>query len=113
MWLADRFAIHPGLFAEWHPAPDSPLRQVEAVEVHHLVPCRHEVVHELFLRVAGGVHLGQCAQLRVRAEHQIDHGGSPFALAAVAVAASSEEHTSELQSLMRISYAVFCLTKKK
>src|SRR3546814_10326664 len=26
--------------------------------------------------------------------------------------ASSEEHTSELQSLMRISYAVFCLKKK-
>src|SRR3546814_4272298 len=25
----------------------------------------------------------------------------------------SEEHTSELQSLMRISYAVFCLTKNK
>src|SRR3546814_3390251 len=25
----------------------------------------------------------------------------------------SEEHTSELQSLMRISYAVFCLTKKQ
>src|SRR3546814_2087517 len=25
----------------------------------------------------------------------------------------SEEHTSELQSLMRISYSVFCLTKKK
>src|SRR3546814_6954601 len=31
-------------------------------------------------------------------------GGSPL---------RSEEHTSELQSLMRISYAVFCLTKKK
>src|SRR3546814_2717646 len=29
------------------------------------------------------------------------------------VAARSEEHTSELQSLMRNSYAVFCLTKKK
>src|SRR3546814_2875715 len=28
-------------------------------------------------------------------------------------AVRSEEHTSELQSLMRISYAVFCLTKKK
>src|SRR3546814_4961238 len=28
-------------------------------------------------------------------------------------AARSEEHTSELQSLMRISYAVFCLNKKK
>src|SRR3546814_3701291 len=30
----------------------------------------------------------------------------------VAVAIRSEEHTSELQSLMRISYAVFCLKKK-
>src|SRR3546814_5826582 len=29
-----------------------------------------------------------------------------------AVADRSEEHTSELQSLMRISYAVFCLKKK-
>src|SRR3546814_7368228 len=31
----------------------------------------------------------------------------------LAVPARSEEHTSELQSLMRISYAVFCLKKKK
>src|SRR3546814_3758711 len=30
-----------------------------------------------------------------------------------ATAPRSEEHTSELQSLMRISYAVFCLKKKK
>src|SRR3546814_9253367 len=30
-----------------------------------------------------------------------------------AAAIRSEEHTSELQSLMRISYAVFCLKKKK
>src|SRR3546814_5232310 len=29
------------------------------------------------------------------------------------MSARSEEHTSELQSLMRISYAVFCLKKKK
>src|SRR3546814_4037536 len=29
-----------------------------------------------------------------------------------AIIARSEEHTSELQSLMRISYAVFCLKKK-
>src|SRR3546814_1073069 len=29
------------------------------------------------------------------------------------VGARSEEHTSELQSLMRISYAVFCLKKKR
>src|SRR3546814_10539087 len=31
----------------------------------------------------------------------------------VCLTGRSEEHTSELQSLMRISYAVFCLKKKK
>src|SRR3546814_1978483 len=30
----------------------------------------------------------------------------------IAIVSRSEEHTSELQSLMRISYAVFCLKKK-
>src|SRR3546814_3024268 len=40
----------------------------------------------------------QCARI-------IEKGGFP--------AIRSEEHTSELQSLMRISYAVFCLKKKK
>src|SRR3546814_5892356 len=35
------------------------------------------------------------------------------AIADVAAAGRSEEHTSELQSLMRISYAVFCSKKKK
>src|SRR3546814_7971788 len=34
-------------------------------------------------------------------------------LRAIAGIERSEEHTSELQSLMRISYAVFCLKKKK
>src|SRR3546814_8189748 len=39
--------------------------------------------------------------------------GGAFITERVAPArARSEEHTSELQSLMRISYAVFCLTKK-
>src|SRR3546814_7631071 len=34
-------------------------------------------------------------------------------LTGIMAADRSEEHTSELQSLMRISYAVFCLKKKK
>src|SRR3546814_2204413 len=34
------------------------------------------------------------------------------AVARAGIAPRSEEHTSELQSLMRISYAVFCLKKK-
>src|SRR3546814_5421486 len=35
-----------------------------------------------------------------------------FGLKAILVGSRSEEHTSELQSLMRNSYAVFCLTQK-
>src|SRR3546814_10577166 len=41
-------------------------------------------------------HVADQASRRVEVEHR-----------------RSEEHTSELQSLMRISYAVFCLKKKK
>src|SRR3546814_987788 len=50
----------------------------------------------------------------VRSEYQ--RGGGVPCLIAVDQDKSgnrSEEHTSELQSLMRISYAVFCLKKKK
>src|SRR3546814_4988511 len=36
-----------------------------------------------------------------------------YRLSIYSLFARSEEHTSELQSLMRISYAVFCLKKKK
>src|SRR3546814_2652659 len=54
---------------------------------------------------------GLCA-----AESPLDWGHGSFPSAASAHrrrhAARSEEHTSELQSLMRISYAVFCLKTK-
>src|SRR3546814_3021385 len=83
------------------------------------------------------VQPGQCAnRLSVRADARADRerrpvvrcaararvGDRPAAPAAIArqaayraiaAGARSEEHTSELQSLMRISYAVFCLKKKK
>src|SRR3546814_3537346 len=39
-------------------------------------------------------------------------GGVEADMPALSAAIRSEEHTSELQSLMRISYAVFCLNKK-
>src|SRR3546814_6178301 len=38
---------------------------------------------------------------------------SVLTIASWPISSRSEEHTSELQSLMRISYAVFCLKKKK
>src|SRR3546814_1306063 len=54
-----------------------------------------------------------CAALPVRAQQtviQIENVRTEYAR--VLRAERSEEHTSELQSLMRISYAVFCLKKK-
>src|SRR3546814_1906622 len=45
--------------------------------------------------------------------HRRDQVPRPHRLGQEIVGARSEEHTSELQSLMRISYAVFCLQKKK
>src|SRR3546814_10889249 len=56
------------------------------------------------------------AQLRVPGEHAEVRRALVVAIVVRHKACSdarSEEHTSELQSLMRISYAVFCLKKKK
>src|SRR3546814_3575408 len=57
---------------------------------------------------------------RIHYRPSVRHPGSVAGICVWALAAGteeeaqrSEEHTSELQSLMRISYAVFCLKKKK
>src|SRR3546814_5756229 len=61
------------------------------------------------LRVPGGLargmQRGDCAQRFLCGGQVTTFDGG--------IAIRSEEHTSELQSLMRISYAVFCLKKKK
>src|SRR3546814_10050354 len=66
--------------------------------------------------------LGKAALARRHSSLVVDptHWQSMFVAAGInvttdvkTIAARSEEHTSELQSLMRISYAVFCLKKKK
>src|SRR3546814_3011708 len=60
-------------------------------------------------------HFAACgaedALVRLIAHIHAAHPGIPVILDAKR--GRSEEHTSELQSLMRISYAVFCLKKKK
>src|SRR3546814_6565269 len=50
---------------------------------------------------------------RNRSHNQFAQPGRPQFRSAQLCFRRSEEHTSELQSLMRISYAVFCLKKKK
>src|SRR3546814_2220743 len=58
--------------------------------------------------------LAQLAEAAVEAlpEEANSHYRLAFALGRYSQGIRSEEHTSELQSLMRISYAVFCLKKK-
>src|SRR3546814_4228067 len=64
-----------------------------------VVDQRPGVVQQHFLRQPG--------EVRERPLHPVE----PRRLAGVPERLRSEEHTSELQSLMRISYAVFCLKK--
>src|SRR3546814_2401252 len=52
------------------------------------------------------------AELRSTGAHIVELDVTDPGLVDAAVRERSEEHTSELQSLMRISYAVFCLKKK-
>src|SRR3546814_6309447 len=60
--------------------------------------------------VAGGVLVGWMGSKNALL---IDAASFVLLLLIVAMSGRSEEHTSELQSLMLISYAVFCLKKKK
>src|SRR3546814_7681432 len=55
----------------------------------------------------------QLAMLSYQGTYSLVAGVDPGPQGAMHDSIRSEEHTSELQSLMRISYAVFCLKKKK
>src|SRR3546814_4175035 len=69
------------------------------------------------------VHVHNCGMAEFDRDYAFCEGARPTAMVPEAERATfqgyrrpdgrSEEHTSELQSLMRISYAVFCLKKKK
>src|SRR3546814_9032330 len=71
----------------------------------------------LAARTGGGDGLAVGVVLHVAAgEHALDVGrrcAAPLARDQIAVVLRSEEHTSELQSLMRNTYAFFCLKKNK
>src|SRR3546814_6850238 len=62
-----------------------------------------------FQRVDQGVESGPGGERRGQRDRQRGVEHHPLRLGLL----RSEEHTSELQSLMRISYAVFCLKKKQ
>src|SRR3546814_14073593 len=94
----------PRLRAEPHVVPamraDAP-RLLEFATVDHLRTAR-ALLPEILRRVAGY----ELPQLR---RNEV---GEPVHAVFFMCCVRSEEHTSELQSLMRISYGVFCLKKK-
>src|SRR3546814_6310138 len=86
---------------------------------HIAVEAAQRAVHAIFvLRIAGAVRraptpdIGAIANPLVRIVGAIGALRERRATAILEIVDRSEEHTSELQSLMRISYAVFCLKKK-
>src|SRR3546814_2583242 len=71
-------------------------------------------------QVSGGTEHHGCSPAPDQSPHRREFGFRPTAnkksghpKPIQVLQSRSEEHTSELQSLMRISYAVFCLQKKK
>src|SRR3546814_20707043 len=88
-----------------------------ALHVDATVIRREGVAQHILYRTAG-LHSTYRGAPAIFFERSVDVGrhrirGIRPGIAIVAGAVRSEEHTSELQSLMRISYAVFCLKKKK
>src|SRR3546814_6662385 len=77
-------------------------RHVDGFFVEHANALREEIVY----RAAHRPKSSGSGQLQKPCLPFIGMGSSQTSM-------RSEEHTSELQSLMRISYAVFCLKKKK
>src|SRR3546814_4534228 len=94
-----------------------PLAPAQAHERRHVAPLVGRVVLPLALARFALAELAPVALegvvKQVRRQPSLLAAGRQRDGGRVRVDRKSEEHTSELQSLMRISYAVFCLKKKK
>src|SRR3546814_11245003 len=82
----------------------------DTLSPHDALPSFHRAV-ELSVRVGYGTDAGVYPHgfNERQFRNMVKYGMTPMQ---AIQAARTEEHTSELQSLMRISYAVFCLKKK-
>src|SRR3546814_9361447 len=86
----------------------------EAVEPQDAIGVHHDLDDGGVGQRRGDARSHSCAEHRAAAicGKRVGHGWASM-MFWVSSVRRSEEHTSELQSLMRISYAVFCLKKKK
>src|SRR3546814_5549356 len=103
-WISAKRQDHPLALALWSPPPEDTRWIVNEAQMG--LPDAPFVFSgdTLYAGASFGSN-GQILidkQATIHVDHDVDLGLN-----------RSEEHTSELQSLMRISYAVFCLKKKK
>src|SRR3546814_2518757 len=84
------------------------------LQLHAELPYASAVETEAYKeRDDGSVEIHQQILVARPTQRAIVLGKQGSRIKEIGAKARSEEHTSELQSLMRISYAVFCLKKKK
>src|SRR3546814_6424075 len=90
------------------PISHCPVDRVDQVVVHLETPLRVTRVDEILAEAGRAAEIGRKHRVSAIGEQLVER------IEAIVIARPwrSEEHTSELQSLMRISYAVFCLKKK-
>src|SRR3546814_10505046 len=90
---------------------------VEAVVIDHSKGRGFCAGGDIRMLAESGAKDGKEARAFFHTEYRLNHllftYPKPVAAFMDGITMRSEEHTSELQSLMRISYAVFCLKKKK
>src|SRR3546814_8914681 len=82
------------------------VKDIKQIERNTIDECMEYIVQ---LLDEAAVDLQDIVQFEIQEAGRIT---KPIALSVKALVLRSEEHTSELQSLMRISYAVFCLKQK-
>src|SRR3546814_7419265 len=99
--------------------PGDPLEQRRAVGPPRLTPAKEQDSAQIVaVRLDPCVRARKAAHDPLTARRKRTKTGRPFdrvgqdQMDMAPAFSRSEEHTSELQSLMRISYAVFCLKKK-
>src|SRR3546814_3168332 len=95
---------------EWAGAASTPVDQTPAAADQPFGPCGLSIPGAM--KPIGWMAAASCFSLAAICSYSCSISGVTDARDSWS-AARSEEHTSELQSLMRISYAVFCLKKKK
>src|SRR3546814_19477268 len=100
--LGKQAAVEAGAYEAWQVDGDGRVTEGTSTNAWIVTPDNTVVTRDATHSILNGITRLALIELIRKAGYRLEER-----------AFRSEEHTSELQSLMRISYAVFCLKKKK